>query len=71
MLVKLAMLQSKCSRASKLLGAELGLCLQRCVRSHYNYLETRLNPSCTKEGGRVGMNHKGFLSLISKKSVES
>ena len=32
MLVKFAMLQSKCSRVSKLLGTESETCLQRCLR---------------------------------------
>ena len=32
MLVRLAMLQSKCSRVSKLLGTESETCLERCLR---------------------------------------
>ena len=39
MLVKLAMLQSKCSRVSKLLGTELKTCLRRCLRSLQPYGE--------------------------------
>ena len=37
MLVKLAMLQSKCSRVSRLLGTESETCLERCLRPFQLY----------------------------------
>ena len=37
MLVKLAMLESKCSRVSELLGTESETCLERCLRPFQLY----------------------------------
>ena len=37
MLVKLAMLQSKCSRVSRLLGTASETCLERCLRPFQLY----------------------------------
>ena len=42
MLVKLAMLQSKCSRVSKLLGTESETCLERCSRPFQLYRDQAL-----------------------------
>ena len=64
MLVKLAMLQSKCSNVSKLLGTELGTCLRRYLRSLQLYGEQALEFKFSETSGKVATPNENDFDVI-------